>query len=173
VFAIVSLGAHYQASLLFLYLLGSNANHTWNDVRLVAPWLAVGLPLALLAARPLNLLRLGDDVAAGLGLSVQRTRLLLLLLAAALAAPVVAVSGPIAWVALVSPHLARRLCGRADARLVLPLAMLIGAVTLVVADQMGRLIFAPQEVPAGAWTTALAGPALLVMLRRGDSEAAS
>lgn len=163
---IVSLGAQNEIGLFFLFLLGSLANRGWDQVRIVLPWAVVGLPLALLCARPLNLLGLGDEVAAGLGLPVLRTRLLLLLLAAGLTAAVVAVCGPVAFVALLAPHLARRLLGTADARLTLPLAALVGAALLLAADVAGRQVFASRELPVGMWTTIVGAPLLLVLLRR-------
>jgi iron complex transport system permease protein len=164
--AIISLGAQNEVGLFFLFLLGSLANRGWDQVRIVLPWAVVGLPLALLCARPLNLLGLGDEVAAGLGLPVLRTRLLLLLLAAGLTAAVVAVCGPVAFVALLAPHLARRLLGTADARLTLPLAALVGAALLLAADVAGRQSFAPRELPVGMWTTIVGAPLLLALLRR-------
>jgi iron complex transport system permease protein len=166
VITLLSLGNRNSVSLLLLFLLGSLANRTWEHVQLVLPWAALGIPLALLAARPLNLLLLGDEVAEGLGLRVLPTRLLLMLLAAAMVAAVVAVCGPVGWVALLAPHLVRRALGSDDARLVLPLSSLAGVVLLLTADLAGRLLFAPVELPVGLWTTLLGGPLILVMLRR-------
>lgn len=166
IYAVVALGAQYHTNILYLYLLGSLANHTWAEVRLVAPWLALAVPLALGIGRVLNLVKLGDEVSGGLGLPIARIRPLLLLLSAALVAPVVAVAGPIGWVALLAPHLARRLLGTGDARRVLPLAAALGAAILLLADQLARLAFAPIEVPVGVWTALLAGPLLLALLRR-------
>jgi iron complex transport system permease protein len=163
---VISLGTQNEVSLLFLFLLGSLANRTWAQVQVIAPWALIGIPLALGCARPLNVLRLGDTVAAGLGLAVVRTRLLLLLLAVALVAAVVAVAGPIGWIALLAPHLARRILGTPDARQVLPFAALLGAALLVAADLLARLALAPAELPVGVWTALLGGPVLLVLLRR-------
>jgi iron complex transport system permease protein len=166
VFTIIALGAQYQASLLFVYLLGSLANHTWRDVALVGPWVGVGLAVALASGRVLNLLQLGDDVAEGLGLRVVAARIWLLLVALVLVAAVVAVAGPIPWVALVAPHLARQALRTNDARLVLLTSPAFGAVLLVAADQLARLLFFPLETPVGAWTVVLGGPLALLLLRR-------
>ena len=103
-------------------------------------------------------------MAAGLGLPVAVVRPLLLTIGVALVAAVVAVCGPIGWVALLAPHLARRLLGTTDARRVLPLAMILGATLLLAADQLARLLFAPTELPVGLWTTIIGGPVLLWML---------
>ena len=164
--SIISLGETQDVASLYQYLLGNLGGRTWVHLRLVAPWLLLGLPLAALCARPLNLLQLGDELAEGLGLPVLRTRALILLLAAILVAGVVAVCGPIGYVALLAPHLARRLLATTDARLVLPLAALLGAVLLVMADLAARLAFAPIELPVGIWTTAIGGPVLLLLLRQ-------
>ena len=163
---VISLGEQQEVAALYQYLLGSLTGRDWRHLRLAAPWLLIGLPLVALCARPLNLLQLGDEVAEGLGLPTVRTRVLILALAATLTAAVVAVCGPVGFVALLAPHLARRLLGSGDARLVLPLAGLLGATLLVGADLLARLAFAPIELPVGIWTIALGGPALLVLLRR-------
>jgi iron complex transport system permease protein len=166
IISIVVLGNQNSVGLLYLFLLGSLANRTVDYVRLVLPWAVVGIPLALLAARPLNLLQLGDEVAEGLGLRVVRMRLLLALLSAGLVAAVVAACGPIAYVALVAPHLARRTLRTTDARAVLPIAALIGATLLLGADLLAKNLFDPLELPVGIWTTIIGGPLLVLMLRR-------
>lgn len=166
IFVLISYGNTNDIALLYLFLVGSLANRTWNYVRLVLPWAIVGIPAALACARSLNLLQLGDDVARGLGLPVARVRLLTLTLGAALVAAVVAVAGPISFIALLAPHLARRLLRTSDARQVLPLAGLLGALLLAAADLLARLAFAPLDLPVGVFTTVIGGPILLVLLRR-------
>jgi len=166
VVAIVRLGSPNDQQLVLSFLLGSVGGTTWVDVRVAAPWLAVGLPLALVAGRPVNLLQLGEEVAESMGLAAARTRVLVLVLSAALVAPVVAVAGAIGFVSLLAPHVARRLLRTPDARRVLPAAMLVGAVLLVGADLVARQLLAPRELPVGVWTTLIGGPVLLVMLRR-------
>jgi iron complex transport system permease protein len=166
VVVLISAGSQNDVSVLFLFLVGSLANRTWVHVQVVLPWALAGVPLALLCARPLNVLQLGDSVALGLGLHVGRTRLLIVVLGAALVAAVAAVSGPIAFVALLAPHLTRRLLRTADARLVLPGTALIGALLLSGADLLAREAFDPQQLPVGLWTTLIGGPALLLLLPR-------
>jgi iron complex transport system permease protein len=166
IIAIISLGDQNSVALLYLYLLGSLANRTWDYVNMVWPWALVCIPLALMMARPLNLLQLGDDMAEGLGLKVVRWRLFIVILSAALVAAVVAVAGPIAYVALAAPHMARRTLRTPDARQVLPIAMLMGSVLLVGADLLAKNLFDPLELPVGLWTTLIGGPVLLILLRR-------
>jgi len=166
VVTLMSLGSQASVSLLFFFLMGSLANRTWEHVQLLAPWALVGMPAVLLYARTLNVLRLGDDVAEGLGIAVVRTRLLLLGISALLVAAVVAVCGPIGWVALLAPHGARRLLGTSAAGQVLPVAALIGALLLISADLLARQALAPLELPSGIGTTLIGGPLLLLLLRR-------
>ncbi|HKP53006.1 MAG TPA: iron ABC transporter permease [Chloroflexia bacterium] len=166
IISIISLGDQNDVGLLYLYLLGSLANRTWDYVNLVWPWAVICIPLALMMARPLNLLQLGDEVAEGLGLRVVRWRLFIMAVSAAMVAAVVAVSGPISYVALASPHIARRALQTTDARQVLPVAMLVGSVLLVGADLLAKNLFSPIELPVGIWTTVIGGPLLLFLLRR-------
>ncbi|MDD9996062.1 MAG: iron chelate uptake ABC transporter family permease subunit, partial [Dehalococcoidia bacterium] len=101
IIALISLaGTSGSVLVLFFFLLGSLANRTWEHVWIVAPWVAVCLPLGLLLARPLNTLRLGDHAARSLGVGVGRVRTLVLILGAGLVAAVVAVTGPIGWIGL-------------------------------------------------------------------------
>ncbi len=162
----ISFGRQSGIGLLFFFLLGSLANRTWNHVGLILPWMLVCLPLALLCARILNLLQLGDELAEGLGLPVLAARTVLVLLSAGLTAAIVSACGPVGWIALLAPHAARRLLKTPDARLTLPIAALLGAVLLTAADLLARLAFAPIEMPVGLWTTLIGGPLVLWLLRR-------
>ncbi len=166
VIILMSLGSQTDINLLFLFLVGSLSNRTWQHVNVVLPWAIVGIPLALLYARPVNLLQLGDDMARGLGLPVVRSRLLILALSTALVAAVIAVCGPISFIALLAPHVTRRILKTADARIVLPCSALLGAALLCGADLLARVVFEPQEIPVGVWTILLGGPCLLFLLRR-------
>ena len=166
IIALISLaGTSGSVLVLFFYLLGSLANRTWEHVWIVVPWVAVCLPLALLLARPLNTLRLGDDAARSLGMSVGRVRTLVLLFGAGLVAAVVAVTGPIGWIGLLAPHLSRRVLRSEDPRKVLAFSALMGAALLTMADVGAKLALAPAETPVGLWTAVVGGPVLLLMLR--------
>jgi len=147
-----------ELSAFFRFQIGSLSGATWSTLGSVWPWLVVALPVALLCGRSLNLLQLGDDVAAGLGMNVARARLVLLFVAVLLVAPAVSVSGPIEFVALISPHVCRALLATSNAYVVLPAAAAVGALTVLAADTLGRLLFFPLEVPAGLWTVVVIGP---------------
>jgi iron complex transport system permease protein len=143
---------------LLTFTTGSLVYATWARLHETWPWLAVAVPIALLSGRMLNLLQLGDDVAAGLGMRVTRARFGLFLVAMLLVAPVVSAVGPLAFVALLSPHVTRALLGTSNAYAVLPASAAIGALVVLLADATGRLLLFPSEVPAGIWTIVVAGP---------------
>ena len=166
IIALISLvGTSGSVLVLFYFLLGSLANRTWEHVWIIAPWVAVCLPLGLLLARPLNTLRLGDYAARSLGMRVGRVRTLVLLIGAGLVAAVVAVTGPIGWIALLAPHLTRRALRSEDPRKVLVFSALMGAALLTMADVGAKFAIAPGETPVGLWTAVLGGPVLLLLLR--------
>lgn len=160
----LTLGDVDQAVRATVWLTGSLQGRGWEHVTAVALALAVLLPLLLLARRALDALQLGDDVAATLGVRVRRTRLLLLLLAFALAGTAVAAAGPVSFVALLAPVLARRLAPPGAVPLVS--AGLIGAALLLAADVVARVAIPGHELPAGAVTALVGAPVLLALLVR-------
>lgn len=166
---VVTIGSPADVGLFYQYLMGSLAGRSWAQVQLVAPVVAVALPVVVLLGGRLNAMRLGDDVAAGLGVPVTRTRVVAMVLSSVLVATVVAVVGPIGFVALLAPHLVRLATGRVDRRVVIPLAALVGAALLVLVDGAGRALVDPREVAAGVWTALLGAPVLLLLLRSGRS----
>lgn len=168
---LIAMGTSNDVNLLYAYLLGSLANRGWDHLERLLPWFVVLLPVSMPFARALNLLQLGDESASGLGLKVDRMRMLMLVVCAALVAATVAQCGPIGFVSLLAPHLTRAVLRSADARIVLPVCAVCGAALLAVADQIARLLLAPLEIPVGVWTTLVGGSVfLLFVLRRGRRE---
>lgn len=165
VVAVVGLGTPGNVVALFRYLLGSLAARGWSHVEVVLPWLVVGLAVAALLGRRVEALTLGDEVAAGLGVPVVRTRVAAVAVAAVLAAAVASVCGPVAFVALLAPHLARRLVGSVSTRRVFGAVLPVGALLLVLADLVSRTLLYPVEVPVGIATTVVGVPVLLLVLR--------
>jgi iron complex transport system permease protein len=151
-----------QAALAFLA--GGLYQRGWEHVHQVWPYTLVGGVIALIVADSLNVLALGDDVARGLGMRVERTRALLAALAAVLTGAAVAVAGLVAFVGLVVPHIARLLVG-SDQRAVLPLSALLGALLLVLSDSVARVVVAPGEIPVGIVTAIVGAPVLLILIR--------
>jgi iron complex transport system permease protein len=156
----------------YRYVVGSLSTAEWAQVQMVWPWLLAGLPAALLCGRALNLLQLGDELATSAGLNPFQARLVLIVIALVLVAPVVAAIGPLAFVALFAPHIARGWLATSDARSVLVLAALCGAVLVMAADTVGRLLFFPAEIPAGIWMVLVVGPLAIAVVGRTAQRAA-
>jgi iron complex transport system permease protein len=147
------------------WVVGSLVGRGDDGLAQVWPFLAAGLLLALINAPALNTLQLGDDVARGLGQRVGLARATGVAAIALLTGAAVAVTGPIAFVGLVVPHLARAITGP-DSRWLLPYAGLIGAVLLVASDVAGRLLARPGELPVGLVLAFVGGPFFIALVRR-------
>lgn len=148
-----------------VWLAGSLHARNWTHVLTILVGAALTLPLAYGLLRHLRTLELGDELAVGAGVRVVRTRHLLLMSSALLAGVAVAVSGPIAFVALGAPHIARRLVGPTSPA-TLTTATLIGALLVLVADLIGKNLLAPTSLAAGVVTAGLGAPYLLWLLHR-------
>jgi iron complex transport system permease protein len=149
---------------IFAYLLGSFDNASWGEVAGVIPIIGIASAVILSRARTLNGLLLGEETAAHLGVDVRRERAILLGLASLITAAAVAVSGLIGFVGLVVPHVVRMLVGP-NARLVLPLSAIGGAVLMISADLLARLL---GEIPVGVITAVIGAPFFLFVLRRAQ-----
>ncbi|MDR1205602.1 MAG: iron ABC transporter permease [Peptococcaceae bacterium] len=144
---------------------GSIWGSNWRFVLALLPWLLLLIPYVLYKARVLDVLNMDDDVARGLGASVEGERRGLLAAAVMLAASCVAVSGSISFVGLVAPHLARRLVGPKHA-ILLPVCALTGAVLVSAADTAARVIVQPSEIPTGIMTAIIGAPYFLYLLAK-------
>ncbi|MFD0028115.1 FecCD family ABC transporter permease [Streptomyces sp. NPDC127172] len=144
---------------------GSLSGRDTHIVGQVWPFLVVGVLLVLSVARGLDALALGEDVAKGLGQRVATVRIVGGLGATVLTGVGVAAAGPIAFIGLAVPHIARAVVG-SDHRWVLPMAALIGPVMLLVSDTVGRVVFPPGEVPAGVMSALIGVPFLVTLVRR-------
>jgi iron complex transport system permease protein len=154
------------------WTLGSCASATWPQVSVLAIFLATGTILLWRHARALDVLQLGEDQAAHLGVPVRRVRRETIIAAALMVGAATAFAGTIGFIGLVAPHMARLLLGGLH-RLVLPGALLLGAMLLVLADLGARTLAAPAELAVGILTAALGGPFFLWLLRRPSSWSAS
>ncbi|GAA1535866.1 iron chelate uptake ABC transporter family permease subunit [Streptomyces albidochromogenes] len=144
---------------------GSIAGRSAEVAGQIWPFLAAGAVLVLSVARGLDALALGDDVAKGLGQNVATVRIVGGIGATVLTGVGVSAAGPIAFIGLAVPHIARAIVGT-DHRWVLPMAALLGPVMLLVSDVIGRIVFPPGEVPAGVMTALIGVPFLIAMVRR-------
>jgi iron complex transport system permease protein len=150
--------------LVYSWLLGRLSTNGWYEVRLLLPYAVFTAVVVLLLRRELDVLSVGDDEAASLGLHPQRSRYLLVVAASLGTAAAVAVSGLIGFVGVIVPHIVRLLAG-ASYRSVLPLSMLFGAAFLTLADLAARTVSAPAEVPIGVLTAFLGAPFFVIVLR--------
>jgi len=161
----ITFGEIYDVSNALVWLAGSVYGRTWEQVFSLLPWLIVFVPMALTLARHLNALNLGDDVAKSLGSQVEWQRGLLVLVGVALAGAGVATAGNIGFIGLIAPHLGRQLVGATHEGLI-PTSALLGGVIVVMADLLGRTLFAPIELPCGIVTAAIGAPYFLYLLIR-------
>ncbi|GAB2883778.1 FecCD family ABC transporter permease [Nocardioides pacificus] len=145
--------------------IGGVGGASFDTIRLVLPFLLVGLVVCLLSAKGLNSLALGDDVAAGLGERVALTRGTAALGAVLLCGAATAVAGPIGFVGLVVPHLCRMLTG-VDHRWLLPFSAVTGAALLTAADVLGRIVARPSEIDVGIITALVGAPFFIHVVRR-------
>lgn len=148
-----------------LWLTGSLWGRDWSFVKIAAPLLMLFLPLSLGFCRDLDLLALGDARATTLGVSVPRTRFQALLLAVAMTSTGVAVCGPISFIGLVVPHMVHTITGGRH-RWLLPVSAMTGALLLVAADLLARIIHPPLELPAGVLTAIIGAPWFVWLLVR-------
>lgn len=144
---------------------GGLGGASWNGLATILPTFALGAVIIFMMARPMNSLALGDELAAGLGEHVNRTRLIAAAGAVILAAAATAIAGPIGFVGLVIPHLCRMLIGP-DHRWLLPFSAVSGALLLLSSDIIGRVIARPQEVEVGIVTAIIGAPFFIWIVRR-------
>ncbi|MBC6296884.1 iron ABC transporter permease [Listeria sp. FSL L7-1517] len=145
----------------------SLAMKKWSDVETLLIYVAVGLICAWVLAKWCNVLGLENKMARGFGVSVNRTRIFLALIAVLLASITTAVVGVIAFVGLLVPHIARKLVG-GNYQILVPFSILFGALLLLVADTMGRTLFEQMEIPASVIMLIIGGPFLIFLMRKGD-----
>lgn len=141
---------------------------TWDDFATLAVYAAVGLALALLMAKRCDLLALEDKTARSLGLNVDRARIATSAAGVLLASVSTAIIGPISFLGLLVPHIARILVGTSH-RVLIPYAIVLGAFTLLLADTIGRTVAAPYEISAAVIMSIVGGPLFIVLLRRARS----
>ncbi len=150
---------------IYFWLLGGLSARGWTAVEVVVPLVALGLLGSLVLIRDLNIVALGEERAAQLGVDVDGFKWQAVALGALLTGAAVSVSGVIGFVGLMTPHLLRLVVG-ADHRRLLPAVLLAGPMFLVLADLVARVAIAPQELPLGAVTALIGGPFFLLLLRR-------
>lgn len=151
------------------FTIGSLSARSWSQIGQVGGYMAFAFLLAFFLGGKLNILALGDEVATGLGLRVERVRFLLIGTAALLAAAAVSVAGLLGFVGLIAPHIVRMLIG-SDNRFLLPASALFGALMVVSCDTVGRIVMEPSELPVGIIMALMGPPFFLWLLRRHPYE---
>lgn len=160
---IISAAERQKVDFIARWLAGNIWGTDWPFILALLPWLLILVPFTLYKANRLNLLSLSDPVAIGVGVSIEKERVVLLLTAVALAASAVSVTGGIAFIGLMAPHLAKALIGPRN-QLFLPIAVLIGGWLLLFADTIGRNLLEPEGIPAGIMTALIGAPYFVYLL---------
>jgi iron complex transport system permease protein len=154
---------------VFTWLLGGLSGRSWPHLWASMPYMIVGIGTLWLLARPLDALAFGDETAQSLGLSLHWTRGAIVAAASLATAAAVAIGGIIGFVGLIAPHAARLLVGARHVRLI-PASALLGALLLLLADDVARTVLAPLELPVGIVTAMLGGPFFLYLLKTRQRE---
>ncbi|WP_162988324.1 FecCD family ABC transporter permease [Brevibacillus laterosporus] len=148
-----------------VWLAGSLWGTSWTFVIAILPWILILVPYAIWKARYLNVLNLGDELATGVGMRVERERGKLIFVSAGLAGACVAAGGGIGFIGLVAPHIARKLVGPKH-QFLIPTATLVGALLLLLADLVARNILTRTEVPVGIVISVLGAPYFIYLLMK-------
>lgn len=156
-----------RVSGVISFMVGGLSATTWRDVRMIFPYSLIGLILILFLPNRLNILMLGDEVATGLGIKVERTRFLFIIISSILAGAAVSVVGLLGFVGLIVPHMARLFIG-SDYRYLFPGTIFLGGTIVMICDTLSRVLFAPMEIPVGIIMSALGAPFFLYLLRKRE-----
>lgn len=143
---------------------GTLANRSWDMLWTVLPFMAVGIVLSFAVARPLNAVALGDDLASSLGANLGRTRIVVVIAVTLLCGAATAAAGPIGFVGLMIPHIARWFVGP-DQRWIMAYTAVLAPLLLLLADILGRLVLRPDELQVGIVTALIGAPVLIYLVR--------
>ena len=146
---------------------GNITMKTWEDVKMLVPYVIIGLILAMILTKHCNILSLEDKAARGLGIDVNKIRIIISLVAVLLASISTAVAGVVSFLGLIVPHIGRILVG-SDHKVLVPFSAFLGAFTFLLADTLGRTIAAPFEIPASIIMCVVGGPFFIFLLRRSS-----
>lgn len=150
------------------FMVGGLSAITWIDVRMILPCALLGILLILFLPDKLNILMLGDEVSIGLGIDVEKTRFIFIIISSLLAGSAVSVVGLLGFVGLIVPHMARLFIG-SDYRYLFPGSIFFGASMVMICDTLSRVIFAPAEIPVGIIMSGLGAPFFLYLLRKKEA----
>ncbi|RRN70873.1 iron ABC transporter permease [Peribacillus simplex] len=160
---LISSAERAKVDFIAKWLAGNIWGTDWPFIWAILPWLIILIPFTLYKANRLNLLGLSEPIAIGVGVSIEKERILLLITAVALAAAAVSVTGGIAFIGLMAPHIAKSLVGPRN-QLFIPVAILLGGWLLLLADTIGRNIVEPEGIPAGIMVALIGAPYFMYLL---------
>ncbi|EJX1704424.1 TPA: FecCD family ABC transporter permease [Staphylococcus aureus] len=152
-----------QSDFIAAWFAGNIWGDEWPFVIAFLPWVLIIIPYLLFKSNTLNIIHTGDNIARGLGVRLSRERLILFFIAVMLSSAAVAVAGSISFIGLMSPHIAKRIVGPRH-QLFLPIAILVGACLLVIADTIGKIMLQPGGVPAGIVVAIIGAPYFLYLM---------
>lgn len=162
-------GKAEQVQEVVFWMMGSLGRSSWDKVWIVAGVIALCFPYLLLRSWDINAIGAGDETAKSLGVNVERTRVICMMLASLITASVICFTGTIGFIGLVSPHITRMVVG-GDQRFLLPASALVGALLLLAADTVARTILAPVILPVGIMTSFLGVPFFIYLFLRRKKE---
>lgn len=154
-----------EANIALVWLTGSLFGRSMDHVLTILPWLIVAIPVIFLYARKLDILHLGEEVTTALGTHVQRTKMILLFTSVMLAGAAISVVGGLSFLGLIAPHIARSLVGHQH-RHIVAMSGLVGALLMVIADGLARIIAPPIDIPVGVLIAIIGAPYFLYVLRK-------
>lgn len=162
---IVLISSQERAKVDFIakWLAGNIWGTDWPFIWAILPWLIIFIPFSLYKANRLNILGLSESVAIGVGIAIEKERIFLLITAVALASSAVSVTGGVAFIGLMSPHIAKVLVGPRN-QLFIPVAILLGGWLLLTADTVGRNLIGPDGIPAGIVVALIGAPYFIYLL---------
>ncbi|MDR2456361.1 MAG: iron ABC transporter permease, partial [Deltaproteobacteria bacterium] len=161
---VTALAEREKVKAFVLWGLGSFAGLRWTEILIMAGLGGILTASVAILARPLNAFLLGEDYAASMGVSVRRFRLYILLTASSLAGLVTAMAGPVAFIGLAVPHIARLTLGTSDNRVLVPCVCLTGAAVTTLCDMIARMWLSPVELPVSAITAFFGAPIVITLL---------
>nr|WP_248562485.1 iron ABC transporter permease [Niallia sp. NCCP-28] len=164
---LISSADREKVNFIAKWLSGNIWGSDWIFIYSILPWLIILIPFVFYKAKRLDLLSLNEPVVIGLGVSINKERITLLIAAIALASAAVSVAGSIFFIGLMAPHIAKALVGPRN-QLFLPVAMLIGGWLLLLADTIGRNIVDPDGIPAGIVVAFIGAPYFIYLLLKND-----
>lgn len=149
------------------FMVGGLSAITWKDINMILPYTILGIMILIFLPNRLNILILGDEIATGLGVNVERTRLIFIILSSILAGSAVSVVGLLSFVGLIVPHMTRMFIG-SDYKYLFPGSIFFGASVVMICDTLSRVLLAPAEIPVGVIMSAFGAPFFLYLLRKKE-----